>query len=206
MPVVILRIKANREEDSSRPLNCPECGSGLLQGWGSGAKIVKGNESAITQIHRYRCNSCHHTFRYYPSGLDRTHLSPAVRRLAAIAWTLGMSSRDVAAFFTRFGIQLSHSTVWRDGHTLIAQRGAHEASSPLNRFNLDDRFLPGISNRLGVVIALDLGAGRVSVLGTVDEYNPRKVTTRLKMLVDDFAEVVTTETKSFSQALGRANV
>jgi hypothetical protein len=117
-----------------------------------------------------------------------------------------MSSRDVAAFFTRFDIHLSHTTVWRDGHSLIAQRGAHEVSGSLNRLNLDDRFLPGISNRLGVVIAIDLGAGRISVLGTVDEYNPRKVTNRLKMLVDDFAEVVTTETKSFSKTLDRASV
>ena len=203
MPVLILRIKPAREEADARPQKCPKCGSGLLQGWGGGMKVLNG-QGAPTHIHRYRCNACQYTFRFYPTGIDRTQFSPAVRRLAAIAWTLGMSSRDVATFFSQFDIHLSHTTIWRDGHSLITARAGNATGSSYPRLNLDDRFLPGISNRLGVVIAIDLGRGRLSVLGTVDEYNPRQVIQRLKMLVDDFAEVVTTETKSFCQALDQA--
>lgn len=206
MPIVILRVHVENGIGLGRPTECPQCGGEILHGWGTGEKIVKDIDQSVAQIHRYRCNNCGHTFRYYPSGLDRSHISPRVRRLAAIAWALGMSSRDVSIFFSRFGIQLSHTTIWRDGHNLIATQGKYEESGSVRRFNLDSRFLPGISNRLGVVIAIDLGAGKLSVLGTVDEYNPRNVISQLKILVGDLVEVVTTETKGFYRALDQARV
>ena len=113
-----------------------------------------------------------------------------------------MSSRDVAAYFDQFGIHLSHATIWRDGQKLIAYQRGREDEGSTNRFNLDSHFIPRVSSRLGVVIAMDLGAGRVSVLGTVDEYNPRKVISWLKDLVEGVAELVTTETSSlYNQGL-----
>ncbi|HSB65766.1 MAG TPA: hypothetical protein VLD65_04260 [Anaerolineales bacterium] len=128
--------------------------------------------------------------------MDRSPLSHRVHRLAAIAWALGMSSRDVVAYFDQFGIHLSHTTVWRDGQELIAEQRGHECEDSAKRFNLDSQFIPRVSSRLGVVIAMDLGAGRVSVLGTVDEYNHRKVISWLGSLVEGVAELVTTETSS----------
>jgi hypothetical protein len=113
-----------------------------------------------------------------------------------------MSSRDVVAYFDQFGIHLSHATVWRDGQKLITQQTGREGEDSAKRFNLDSHFIPRVSSRLGVVIAMDLGAGRVSILGTVDEYNHRKVISWLRNLVDGIAELVTTETSSlYNQGL-----
>jgi hypothetical protein len=137
--------------------------------------------------------------------MDRSPLSHRVRRLAAIAWALGMSSRDVVAYFDQFGIHLSHATVCRDGQILIAKQSGREDGDSAKRFNLDSHFIPRVSSRLGVVIAIEIGAGRVSVLGTVDEYNPRKVISWLRSLVDGVAELVTTETSSLYSALDQSN-
>jgi len=113
-----------------------------------------------------------------------------------------MSSRDVAAYFDQFGIHLSHATIWRDGQKIIALQNRREGEGSANRFNLDSQFIPRVSSRLGVVIAMDLGTGRVSILGTVDEYNHRKVISWLRDLVEGIAELVTTETSSlYNQGL-----
>jgi hypothetical protein len=139
--------------------------------------------------------------------MDRSPLSNRVHRLAAIAWALGMSSRDVAAYFDQFGIHLSHATIWRDGQKLIALQSGREGVDSAKRFNLDSHFIPRVSSRLGVVIAMDLGAGRVSVLGTVDEYNHRKVISWLMDLVEGVAELVTTETSNlYNQGLIKCEV
>jgi transposase-like protein len=205
MPVVILRLSEKPHLENGRPHQCPLCGSEILHRWGGSARIVKDVDQSVARVNRYRCNACGSTFRVYPSGLGRSHISYRIRRLAAIAWTLGMSSRDVATFFEQLGIHLSHATVWRDGHDLLTQWSDPADGQPSRRFNLDSQFLPGVSSRLGVVIAVDIGDGRVSVLGTVDEYNPKKVISRLKMLVGDLAEVITTETKSLYKAMKRAS-
>ncbi len=201
MPVVILRLGEKNPKNGSRPHQCPQCGSQILHKWGSEERVLKDVNQSVAQVHRYRCSSCNHTFRFYPSGSDRSNISRRVRRMAAIAWALGMSSREVVEFFHQFDIHLSHSTVWRDAHRLLKQQGDGQDS---RRFNLDSRFLPGVSTRLGVVVAVDMGAGRLAVLGTVDEYNPRKVISQLTNLVGDVVDVVTTETKSLYRALAQA--
>ena len=202
MTVVLLRLSETISNMRDRPQNCPYCGSAILHRWGDTSKMVKDIEQSVVILHRYRCNDCERTFRVYPAGMDRSPLSHRVHRLAAIAWALGMSSRDVAAYFDQFGIHLSHATIWRDGQELIAEQRGREGEDSPKRFNLDSHFIPRVSSRLGVVIAMDLGAGRVSVLGTVDEYNHRKVISWLRNLVEGVAELVTTETSSlYNQGL-----
>jgi len=202
MTVVLLRVSETISNMSARPGHCPRCGSDILQRWGGTSKIVKDTEQSVAILQRYRCNNCDYTFRVYPIGLDRSPLSYRIHRLAAIAWALGMSSRDVAAYFDQFGIHLSHATIWRDGQKLIALQNRRECEGSSNRFNLDSHFIPRVSSRLGVVIAMDLGTGRVSILGTVDEYNHRKVISWLRDLVEGIAELVTTETSSlYNQGL-----
>lgn len=202
MTVVLLRVSETISNMSARPGHCPRCGSNILQRWGGTSKVVKDTEQSVAILQRYRCNNCDYTFRVYPIGIDRSPHSYRVHRLAAIAWALGMSSRDVAAYFDQFGIHLSHATIWRDGQKLIALQNGSEDADSTKRFNLDSHFIPRVSSRLGVVIAMDLGAGRLSVLGTVDEYNHRKVISWLRNLVEGVAELVTTETSSlYNQGL-----
>jgi len=115
-----------------------------------------------------------------------------------------MSSRDVVKYFSQFGIFLSHTTVWRDGQKLIDEQNGQKDGNSAKRFNLDSHFIPRVSSRLGVVIAMDLGAGKVSILGTVDEYNPRKVISWLRGLVDCVDDLATTETSSLYNALDQS--
>jgi transposase-like protein len=202
MTVVLLRLLEKIGNMHDRPQNCPHCGSAILHRWGGTSKTVTDTQQSVAILHRYRCNDCERTFRVYPAGMDRSPVSHRIHRLAAIAWALGMSCRDVAAYFDQFGIHLSHATIWRDGQKLIAMQNGPETTDTTKRFNLDSHFIPRVSSRLGVVIAMDLGAGRISVLGTVDEYNPRKVISWLRNLVDGVAELVTTETSNlYNQGL-----
>lgn len=202
MTVVLLRLLEKIGNMHDRPQNCPHCGSAILHRWGGTSKTVTDTHQSVAILQRYRCNDCERTFRVYPAGVDRSPVSYRIHRLAAIAWALGMSSRDVAAYFDQFGIHLSHATIWRDGQELMAEQKGWEVADSAKRFNLDSQFIPRVSSRLGVVIAMDLGVGRVSVLGTVDEYNPRKVISWLRNLVEGVAELVTTETSSlYNQGL-----
>ena len=178
MPIVMLRLPKRITTDLPRPNACPYCGSSLLQRWGQAAKSLQDTQSRTTSVVRYRCNQCGRTFRHYPDGVDRGLQSQRIRQLAALAWAMGMSSRDVATVFNELGVSLSHMTVWRDGQEISRQ--LDESSNTLGRYTLDRYFLPGISKKLGVVLALDLGTGRSAILGTLNEYDPRRVIAWLK--------------------------
>ena len=54
-------------------------------------------------------------------GLTTPILTQRVRKLAALAWALGVSARKVVAIFADYGIELSHMVVWRDGNELISK-------------------------------------------------------------------------------------
>lgn len=206
MTVVLLKLSDTQKNMNSRPQKCPHCGSEILHRWGVDSKTVTDTEPSVACVHRYRCNACNRTFRVYPAGVDRSSISHRVRRLAAIAWALGMSSRDVVEYFSQFDITLSHTTVWRDGQELVAQLCGQQEENSAKRFYLDKHFIPHVSSRLGVVIAMELGTGRVSVLGTLDEYNPRRVISWLSKLVEGVADLVTTETKFLYQTFDPSKV
>jgi hypothetical protein len=105
--------------------------------------------------------------------------------MAALAWVLGLSSRDVVETFSQLGIDLSRMTVWREGRELAKQLEASQNQEILKKYVLDRLYLPGISSRFGVVLVIDAGDGKRIVLGTVDEFNPRTVKSWLEQLVKD---------------------
>jgi hypothetical protein len=121
----------------------------------------------------------------YPKGHDQTRKTLRIRYLAALAWAIGMSFREVADFFKKRGIDLSHTTVWRDGQELLVQVNGLQNINPCKKYSLDKIFLNGVSSKLGVVIAIDLGDGNAEILGTIDEYNPKEVKSWLEPLVKD---------------------
>jgi hypothetical protein len=82
------------------------------------SKSIKDKEDQATGGYRYRCDECKRTFRGYPKGIDRSNRSKRIRRLAAIAMVLRMSSREAADLFAKLGIPLSHTAVWWDGKEL----------------------------------------------------------------------------------------
>jgi DNA-directed RNA polymerase subunit RPC12/RpoP len=184
MPIVKLRLPEIEKHQDDRPQRCPYCNSPVLQRWGRISKSVTDKGEQVTGGYRYRCCECQRTFRGYPAEVDRSNQSKRIRRLAAIAIALGMSSREAADLFAKLGITLSHTTIWRDGRELRAQFNGH--TKKLKRYTLDTNYIHRISNKLGVVIVLELWQGEYRVLGTVDEYNPRTVKSWLESMVKGF--------------------
>ena len=185
MPVVLLRLTSYAPSEPGRPNHCPHCGGQILQRWGRVTRSISDMQSREAEIYRYRCYDCGRTFREYPRGVDRTGQSPRIRYLAALTWALGLSYRDASEFFGKKGIHLSHTTVWREGQELATRINGHKDYSSLRKYSLDPVYHKGISSKLGVVIAVDLGDGRPEIIGTVDEYNPRLVKSWLEPLVKD---------------------
>lgn len=185
MPVVLLRLPDHKDADNNRPLHCPDCGSQVLQSWGRVSRMVKDIENQNIQYHRYRCIACGATFREYPPGIGRAKQTQRIRDLAALACALGLSSRDVVNVFRELGVNLSRTTVWRESQRLVAMLKAGGKYETRSRYSIDRRYLPNVSSRLGVVIAINLGNGKSVILGTVDEYNPRIVKSWLESLVQD---------------------
>ena len=185
MPVILLRPKNIPVKTDSRPDHCPYCGSDLFQRWGEVTKPVRDGQALNLTIFRYRCESCHRTFRSYPQGVDRSDYSQATRQLAALIWALGYSYRDVVNLFNELGINLSRSTVWREGQALATRLEGMEFQTQRGMFTIDQQYIHRISSNFGVVVAIDLGNRRYAILGTLNEHNPRSVQAWLKPLVQD---------------------
>jgi len=105
--------------------------------------------------------------------------------MAALAWVMGLSSRDVVEVFDELGIDLSRMTVWREGRELARQLEERDEQGVIRKYALDRVYLPGVSARFGVVVVFDAGTGKRAILGTLDEFNPRPVKTWLERLVQD---------------------
>jgi hypothetical protein len=185
VPVIVLQLRDIRPSLDDRPSHCPNCGSDLFQRWGSSNKIVQDTSYLFSSVYRFRCSSCGHIFRHYPPKIDHTNLTPRIRKLAALAWALGLSSREVVAVFAGLGIELSHMTVWRDGHDLVSCVNDESDPNRPRRYLIDKLFLKNKSRGIGTSIVLDLGQSKTAILGKIAEPNPRVVMSWLKPFIDE---------------------
>jgi transposase len=185
MPVIVLRIRNLQTSENDRPVHCPYCRSQVFQRWGSYSKNVQDANPEVSLFYRYRCNACGHTFRNYPPGVDHTKLTPRIRKLAALAWALGLSARKVVAIFKDLGIELSHMVVWRDGTELVARISNTSNPDLPSRYSIDKLFLQYKGRGIGTSIMLDLGEGKTAVLGKIDEVNHRVVLAWLEPFIKD---------------------
>ena len=110
---------------SALKILAPSGGSQFLQGWGTGAKAVQDTQTEVVDYRRYRCTACQRTFRYYPPGVDRTHLTQRIRKIAGMAWALGLSAREAVEVFSELGVELNYMAVWREGAPLINRLKDH---------------------------------------------------------------------------------
>jgi transposase-like protein len=185
MPVIILGLRGKSASANDRPGYCPYCGNEILQRWGASQKTVQDINQEVSEVQRYRCTNCGHTFRVYPVGQDNTRLSQRIRNLAAMAWALGLSSRDVVDIFHKLGIEINQMTVWRDGHELVNRlKDPNDPSKPV-RYLIDQLFLKNKGHGIGTSIVVDLGDGKSYVLGKIDEVDPRKVMSWLAPFIKD---------------------
>jgi transposase-like protein len=184
MPTILIRLRDAGQFKAERPPNCPYCGNTILQSWGQVSRQVQDYQTQPADVHRYHCKKCDHTFRVYPQGVDRLGFTRRLRDIAALAWALGMSCRDVTALFEKLGVKTNRMAVWRGGKDLLERIKSRGKLETLNRYHLDQNFQPRISSRLGVVIVFELEPGNSAVLGVIDEYNPRRVKKWLDELID----------------------
>lgn len=202
MPVVVVRLPDSKAIPDGRPEQCPYCHSSILQGWGQSPRHIQDVQPTSAEIHRYRCSDCGRTFRHYPQGVNRNAQSLRIRKLAALAWVMGISSRDVVDLFNVLGIDLNRMTVWREGRELARELQERVPYNAWKKYTLDPVYIPGVSSRFGVVLVLDIGTGKRVVLGTMDEFNPRNVKAWLEQLIPGFEfqiSVVTTDFLSLSR-------
>ena len=185
MPVILLRIKKNNHQTVTRPQACPYCGNTILQRWGRVTKPIKDQGNKTTVLYRYRCEECERTFRDYPSGMGRSNYTAGVRKLAALIWALGLSYRDIVSVFEDAGIQLSRSTIWREGQELVAQLDGKRLKNHVQHFKIDKNYIHRISPKFGIVIAVDFGERKYTILGTLNEHNPGAVLDWLQPIIED---------------------
>lgn len=185
MPVILLRLTKAEYQPSDRPSSCPYCGSQILQRWGQVSKPVKDPQDLMTVVYRYRCEECERTFRDYPEGVDRSDYSSGIRKLAALIWALGLSYRDIINIFEDIGIQLSRSTVWREGQELVTRLNGRKLHNHIQRFRIDKNYIHKVSSKFGIVVAVDFGVGKYTILGTLNEHNPDSVKSWLQPLIYD---------------------
>jgi transposase-like protein len=185
MPVILLRPRKTHPHPSGRPTHCPYCGSSIFHRWGQTVKTVKDRLDLNAIAYRYRCEECERTFRDYPEGIDRSDFTRGTRQLAALIWAFGLSYRDIIGIFKNYGISLSRSTVWREGKKLASQLGDNKLKIHDKRFTIDKNYIHKVSSTFGIVVAIDVGSGHYTILGTLNEHNPYVVQSWLGPLVKD---------------------
>jgi len=62
---------------------------------------------------RCQCAECGHTFRVYPQGVSKQHISQRVRGLAVMLYVLGLSYGAVALVLESLGIGIGKTSVYR---------------------------------------------------------------------------------------------
>ena len=184
MSVVILQLPKTETEPNGRPRECPYCGSHILQRWGRVTKPIKAQNDRTVLIYRYRCNECKKTFRDYPEGVDQCVHARGIRQLAALLSALGMSYRQITEVLQGYGIEVSHTTVWREGKTL-GKRLPGNKIYYLQRFKARKDNIFQLYSKLGVVFALDFGGEEYVVLGVINEHNPSMVISWLRQVLRD---------------------
>jgi transposase-like protein len=183
MAIILIRPKKTTNHPSSRPTQCPYCGSYLFHRWGKVKKSVKDKRDSKVTLYRYRCEACRRTFRDYPEGFDRSDYSMGRRQLAALLWALGLSYRDITSLFEKYGITLSRSTVWREGQVLSTHLDGLKLRSYREKYSIDPNYVHWVSSKMGVVLVIDVGNRQYAIVGTLNEYNPLSVQSWLSLLV-----------------------
>jgi transposase-like protein len=65
------------------------------------------------EVWRYQCGKCGHTFRVYPQGVGKQHISQRVSGLAVMLYILGLSYGAVAIVLESLGIGIGKTSVYR---------------------------------------------------------------------------------------------
>ena len=162
---IVLQLPSIKRIKTERPTSCPYCQGETFQRWGSVKKQVKDTKVRSVKVYRYRCTSCERTFRDYPEGIDRAIQSDRMRLVAMLCWSFGMSYRKVEVMVSWFGVKLSRMSSWRDVQAEAERIRREKRWQPTRVVGIDGMWVNG----QGVMVAVDVGDGRVLALGEIDE-------------------------------------
>jgi hypothetical protein len=188
MPVVWVKFSAEidfRNFTTGYLSSCPVCGGARLQRWGK-IEQVRLNNGNMVRISRFRCFDCGHTYSDPVKTNVRQSYLDTIQAIAGMIWFLGFSLREVEALFQRLDLEVSRSSIWRYGKSMAKRLDCGDRKD--QRFEIDALYIPGVSEKLGVIVGLELSDGRQVVLGALPECNPIVVKGYLEDLLSD-AEV-----------------
>jgi transposase len=183
MSIVVLKLPDVKSEAEGRPERCPSCKGETFQRWGGQLRQIRDPQVRYVLVYRYRCCRCHHTFRHYPSGVDRAQQSQRLRKLAALMWVMGLSYRGIATLLPVFGIRIGRMSAWRDEQVWAEQLRQQRKWKPVQVLGVDGAYVRAFGAVRPVLVAVDMGAGQPVAIGYVDEYNPDAVRRWLEPLV-----------------------
>ena len=164
MPIVLLQMIDSDLDGGERPPRCPYCSSPVLQSWGRVSRNLEDSQAVQASLRRYHCKSCKRTFRVYPEGVGRSSYTERLRKLVALACLMGLSCREVVEIFAEMGVALSRMAVWRFAQDLNQTQEAATGVKTIKKYSIDTLFIPSVSNRLGVVVAVRVRDGRPVIL------------------------------------------
>lgn len=144
-------------------------------------------------IHRYRCTDCKRTFRSYPPGVDRVSRSRRIRTLAAITWALGLSLDSVVDVFRDLGLELSRTTIWRDGQNIAPFFRFNGSARAITLFGEEDMYRQkSLFVADEVTLILKLGDLKLR-MGIIDEDGPYSAKRWLESLAEEAGLEVTVD-------------
>jgi transposase len=183
--VIWMRLPDVEMSPQGRPQRCPNCGSYILQRWGTITKPVRDTHELMVKVHRYRCCDCGRTFRAYPEGVDRSERTLRLRQLAALTWALGLSLEEVVTVFDSFGMNLSRTTIWRDGQEMVARLPDGRRSKLVQVLSKQGEATWVEGHQGGVVLVLELKRKKKVLLEMLDEYDAESVQRWLEPIAVD---------------------
>lgn len=193
MPTIHVTLPTVQPQPTGRPAACPHCGHWRLHRHGTLAKPVVDLDVRQVTVVRYRCTGCGHTVRQYPVGITAADHSQRLLAIGAILWAAGLSYAWVAWTLGLVGAGPSAPTVWRAVQAL-GQRLARRPPGSVRVLGVDGTGLRLGGHAAGVVVAVDMGTGRVLRLAVLDERDPAAVRAWLTpLLVQTGASVLVSD-------------
>jgi hypothetical protein len=194
MKVVVLRPRPWNHFTTLVTKKCPYCGSALLPYWGAAAKTNGSGAVYDTRSRTHRCQGCSQVFTGNGDGHESAVWTLQMRRLAALTWLLGHSSREVQQIFNELGTPVSHSTIWRDGKNLMELHKAREGIDHLSHMKFVKGYISLFGGMMWVGVGIELENGKRSFLGVVNERDPRVVIHCLKEFTGEQTQMYVTDT------------
>lgn len=102
-------------EQITKPEKCPhkKCSGKHFKVHQEVKKAIRDSKYTEVRVLRYECLKCRRTFRVYPQGVQKAHVSQRVKGMAVMLYVLGLSYGGVAIVMEALGVFLGKTSVYR---------------------------------------------------------------------------------------------